>query len=138
MNKEITLYDLARISDNSLDLDIGDNVFDWGEYIGFELGAEDDAFNEAMILFSKRVNVIKLQPEWYTICDVYFFIIKNRRKLDLFAQRIYVEEFAKQFPKADPESEDFYDTYYNMLSDFIRGNLSDEEYKTFCEIFKGE
>lgn len=123
--------------------DIGDNTFDYGVYFGYSFNS-NDYFDKTLELIASKMDLIKYQPNWYSICDITGFIDKNREVLDEFMSMVYRDEYTPKYicekegiEKIDTDTEEFCDIYIDLLfNDIVIGNLTDSDYKILYDLLK--
>lgn len=139
-NKTHTIADVMKFSDTD-SLDIGDEVFDWGENIDY-IPESNDGYNRVMKYFINNIECIKYSKDWYSTCKVSEFIEKNIDKFNTFLNEAYQEQYQpqnqeKQYTiKEDPE--EFYDMYMDMMSSLLRGSFATSDYDLLADILEGK
>lgn len=133
--KTITLYDYAQINDGEINFDISDDIYDMGEYFGYHIDmAKGDYYDLVMTYLAKHLEIIKLQPNWYTIVAITKFVEEHKKEFLKLAKKVYTKEWYEEFTQAEYESEEYYDTFISLFIDIIRGNLSQNDYGYFNQL----
>lgn len=130
------LYDLLKLCNDGFD--VCDDVFDFGVYFPY-IESEDDSYDKLLNFIAKRVDVIKYQKDWFTICDFTSFIKKYQVVIDKFLNDEYYEEYTPEYLckkynlkelTIESDSELYYEVY---IEDFFKrvvvGGYAEEEYK---------
>lgn len=124
----MTLYELVA---NNEGFDIGDNIFDYGNYFDFEADS-DDYYDLCLGAMAKEIEAEQVKPHWYTICKITDFLEKRKDLFTEFMNTFYDEKYhITEEIKSD--NEEFYDTYITCFNIFINGGFSDRLYKWMYE-----
>lgn len=133
-----TLKEALELLDDGFD--IADDIFDWGNYFGYDLES-DDYYDKLLDFMADHIEFVKYQKDWYSICKITDFIVKYQDKFDKFLNEVYLEEYTPKYlckkynmPKISEDDELFYDVYFDMFANLLNGNFSDEEYEKLYKI----
>ena len=124
----MTLYELVKQDGG---LDIGDNIYDWGNYFDFSDDDSDD-YDRCMVEMAKRIEVVKVNKNWFTTCKITQFLQDNEDVVTEFIDSFYDDEYKPQ-EEIESESEEFYDYYFDLFTSLINGGWSDREYKWLAD-----
>lgn len=124
----MTLYELVKQDGG---LDIGDNIYDWGNYFDFSDDDCDD-YDRCMVEMAKRIEVVNVNPNWFTTCKITQFLLDNEDVITEFIDSFYDDEYKPQ-EEIEAESEEFYDYYFDLFTTLINGGWSDNEYKWLAD-----
>ena len=129
----MTLYDLIKQA--HCGMDICDNTFDYSTYIDFtetESGEPSDGFSAAMIAIAKRLNVLVINTEHYTTCEIAEFLSEYGKEFKTFL----LEENIYPFP--EPKTiEEYYNEYIDLFDQLTKGSWPDKSYERFAELLEG-
>ena len=119
----MTLYELVKEDGG---LDIGDNIYDWGNYFDF---SDDncDEYDRCMVVMAKEIEVIKVNPNWFSWCKITDYLEKHKDTFTEFMNTFYDDEYKPV--EVENQSEEFYDYYIDLFASLINGGWSDNEYK---------
>ena len=116
-------------------LDICDDIWDWGIYLGCERSFEnckDDYYDKCMLLFALNFTCTKVCETGYSTCLVSKFIHDN---IDVFRE-FFNEENREGYRPMDYDNADdwesddgFYEAYMQPMESLIAGNYTDSDYK---------
>ena len=124
----MTLYELVKQDGG---LDIGDNIYDWGNY--FDFSDDDcDEYDRCMVEMAKRIEVVNVNKNWFTTCKITQFLQDNEDVVTEFIDSFYDDEYKPQ-EEIEAESEEFYDYYFDLFTSLINGGWSDREYKWLAD-----
>lgn len=124
----MTLYELVKKDGG---LDIGDNIYDWGNYFDFSDNDCDD-YDRCMVEMAKRIEVVKVNHNWFTTCKITQFLLDNEDVITEFIDSFYDDEYKPQ-EEIGEDSEEFYDYYIDLFTSLINGGWSDNEYKWLAD-----
>ena len=128
----MTLYDLIKQA--HCGMDICDNTFDYSTYIDFtetESGEPSDDFSAAMIAIAKRLNVLVINTEHYTTCEIAEFLSEYGKEFKTFL----LEENIYPFP--EPKTiEEYYNEYIDLFDQLTKGSWPDKSYERFTELLE--
>lgn len=132
--KTITAYEAQHTINNGKGFDIGDDVFDWGNY--FDCPKDwnhcKDYYDRVQLLIGLNLKVLYMDFDWYTTCNVTEFIEKNIKAINEFMNEYYKEgyrpmDFEKQYTSDD---EEFWEVYFQwFFAPVLNGGFSEEEYE---------
>ena len=124
----MTLYELVKQDGG---LDIGDNIYDWGNY--FDFSDDDcDEYDRCMVEMAKRIEVVNVNKNLFTTCKITQFLQDNEDVVTEFIDSFYDDEYKPQ-EEIEAESEEFYDYYFDLFTSLINGGWSDREYKWLAD-----
>lgn len=135
--KVTTLLDAIKFVGDGFD--IGDDIFDWGNYFECYSDIKDckDAYDKVQYVLAKNIEFVKYQKDWYSTCKITQFIEKYIDMFNDFLNEVWREEyqpryFEKQYTSDD---EEFYDIYLeSMFSGLINGNYSESDYELLLKL----
>lgn len=128
----MTLYELVKQQGG---LDIGDTIYDWGNYFDFSDDDCDD-YDRCMVEMAKEIEVVKVNPNWYTSCKVTEYLEKYKDAFTEFMNTFYDDEY--KLVDVENQSEEFYDYYFDLFTSLINGGWSDREYKWLADRLEKE
>lgn len=124
--------------------DIGDDIFDYGNYYGYDLDLKD-YYDKVLDFMASKIEFVKYQKDWYSICKITEFIEKYQEQFDEFLNQVYREEYTPSYiceqegiERIDCDDELFYEIYIQMFGDLINGNFSEKDYKKLYTILTKE
>lgn len=123
----MTLYELVKQYGG---LDIGDNIYDWGNY--FDFSEDGDDYDRCMVVMAKEIEVVKVNPNWFSCCKITEYLEKYKEAFTDFMNTFYDDEYKPQ-EEIEAESEEFYDYYFDLFTSLINGGWSDREYKWLAD-----
>ena len=123
----MTLYELVKQDGG---LDIGDNIYDWGNY--FDFSEDGDDYDRCMVVMAKRIEVVNVNKNWFTTCKITEYLEKYKDTFTNFMNTFYDDEYKPQ-EEIEVESEEFYDYYFDLFTSLINGGWSDREYKWLAD-----
>ena len=129
----MTLYELVKQNGG---LDIGDNIYDWGNYFDFSDDSSDD-YDRCMVVMAKEIEVVKINPNWFSCCKITDYLEKHKEAFTDFMNTFYDDEYKPQ-EEIEAESEEFYDFYFDLFTSLINGGWSDREYKWLADRLEKE
>ena len=129
----MTLYELVKQDGG---LDIGDNIYDWGNYFDF-YDDESDDYDRCMVEMAKEIEVVKINPNWFSCCKITDYLEKHKEAFTDFMNTFYDDEYKPQ-EEIEAESEEFYDYYFDLFTSLINGGWSDREYKWLADRLEKE
>ena len=134
----LTLKELIKMSNEGYD--VADDIFDWATNYDYDIDLED-YYGKALDLMASEIEVVKIQPKWYTICKFSEFIEKYQDVFDKFFneenKEVYTPKYACKelgVDRLNKDMEEFYDIYLNSLESLIAGNYCESDYKKLYEM----
>lgn len=128
---KMSLYQLMKLTKEDC-LDITGEDWDWGTAMCINLDSNDetDGYNNLMKLICMNIDVIKYQPDWYTITTIEDFMWDNKDVFEpWFNKNNRMGYRPKDYKHIDPkEDSGFYEAYMEPLESLICGNYSDSDY----------
>lgn len=118
----MNLYELVKSKSG---LDVCDKVFDVGMY--FDFSDDGDNYDRCMVDMAKRIEVIEVKENWYTICNITKFLETNKKIFDDFIEKFYKDEY-KPKKSYTPDEEEFYDVYVELFEQLVIGSWCDKHY----------
>lgn len=128
----MTLYELIKQNGG---LDIGDNIYDWGNYFDFS-DDENDHYDRCMIIMAKEIEVEKINLEWFSCCKITEYLEKRKDTFTDFMNTFY-DEMYKPI-NVENETDEFFDYYIDLFTTLINGGWSDREYKWLADRLEKE
>ena len=120
-------------------LDICDDIWDWGNYFEVD-GDSTDYYNKVMQFFAMGIEVLKYEPNWYTVCDVAGFILKNKVAFDNFMNEVNNDNFKPRNNEKLCSVDDYvmFEVYIATFQELLNGNYSEDDYKLlYIELMAG-
>ena len=84
----MTLYELVKQQGG---LDIGDNIYDWGNYFDFSDDDCDD-YDICMVVMAKEIEVVNVNPNWFSCCKITEYLEKHKDTFTEFMNTFYDDE----------------------------------------------
>lgn len=142
---KLTLWQMMKLTNEDC-LDITDEDWDWGIAMCVNLdkdaeeGEEPDWYDRFMKVICMNINVIKYQPDYYTITDIAKFMWDNKDIFEPWFNENNGEGYRpKDYPELEPNADTgFYEAYMEPMECLIAGNYSDEDYKELYRLFEAK
>lgn len=134
------IIDIIKVN-NKNGFDIADDTWDCGNYFecNTSLAECKDDYYRVQYVIGTQLEVIKLQLDWFTICNISEFIIKNIDMFNEFLNKVYKEEYQPQNMEEpiDPDDEYWCDFYIDgMFFDILNGNFAEPDYTILYNLMK--
>ena len=127
------IYEFMKFS-NKWGFDIGDEVFDWGNYFEVDnYSMEKDSYDILMVFFANNIEMLNYNEDWYSCCKVSEFIQSHRKAFDKFMEKCN-SEYYQPNDKVTMDDEEFYDLYINTFANLINGNYAEEDYELLYDL----
>ena len=127
------IYEFMKFS-NKWGFDIGDEVFDWGNYFEVNDGlSSEDFYDVVMVYFANNIEMVNYNEDWYSCCKVSEFIQSHRKAFDKFMEKCN-SKYYQPNDKVTMDDEEFYDLYINTFVNLINGNYAEEDYELLYEL----
>ena len=121
-------------------LDIGDDVFDYGNYFEYDLDLKD-YYDKVLDFMANEIEFETYRKDWFSTCKITNFIEKYQEQFDEFLNEVYREEYTPKYicqkhniEKIDVDDELFYDIYIEMFGSLINGGFSEKDYENLYKI----
>lgn len=128
----MALYELVKQNGG---LDIGDDIYDWGNYFDFSDDESDD-YDRCMVVMAKMIEVVNINLGWYSCCKITEYLEKHKEAFTDFMNTFY-EEMYKPI-NVENETEEFFDYYFELFTTLINGGWSEKEYKWLADRLENE
>lgn len=141
-----SIYEVLMFNQQE-DMDICDDIFDWGSNIGCRKSFEDcqDYYDKLMLLFCLNIECKRYNEKWYSCCKITEFIEANKEVFDKFMNEENREEYTPRYYKEElgmdnvtSETDDFYDLYLNTFESLIVGNYCESDYEKLYKMLGGK
>ena len=136
----MTLKELIQINDRGYD--VCDDIFDWGTNYDYNINPKD-YYDKALDLMASEIEVVKVQPKWYTICKFSEFIEKYQNVFDKFFNEENKEEYTPKYAckelgvvRLNKDMGEFYDIYLESFASLLAGNYCESDYMKLYEMLK--
>lgn len=130
------------LKEKELGFDIADETWDWGNYFEcpIELDQDSDYYDKLMHLFAERIDVIKYQENWFTICDISNFIMQNIDAFTKFMIEFNNDNFNPSLCGVPESIDDYllYELYIGTFQELINGNYAEKDYEKLFYYLGGE
>ena len=136
-----SIYEVLMFNQQE-DMDICDDIFDWGSNIGCKKSFEDceDYYDRLMLLFCLNIKCKRYNRDWYSCCKICEFIEANKEVFDNFMEEENREEYRPSFygTPITSDDEDFYDLYLTTFESLIIGNYAESDYEKLYKALGGK
>ncbi len=136
----MTLKELIQINDRGYD--VCDDIFDWGTNYDYNINPKD-YYDKALDLMASEIEVVKVQPKWYTICKFSEFVVKYQDVFDQFLNEENKEEYTPKYAceklgvdRLNKDMGEFYDIYLESFASLLAGNYCESDYMKLYEMLK--
>lgn len=90
---------------------------------------------------ASKIEFVKYQKDWYSICKITQFIEAYQKQFDEFLNEEYLEEYTPKYickkyniDKITSDDELFYDVYIDLFNGLINGSFGENSYRRLFEL----